>query len=116
MSIQLGQERSRAPFNVPAVISAQAFEGFWEDEAALNGPRVKWSRVTIPGLDAIADRGLQNRIRATVAAVAMLQTGAADSRVVWDLVAVKGLDWLRKINPDVKWEDVVAAVAAMLRW
>jgi hypothetical protein len=26
------------------------------------------------------------------------------------------LDWLRKLNPDMKWEDVVAGVAAILRW
>jgi hypothetical protein len=44
MLIQLGQEKSRASFNVHAVISAQAFERLWGDGVALNGPRIKWSR------------------------------------------------------------------------
>jgi hypothetical protein len=102
--------RLAAPGSGVRDIAALAgFDGAWVVESPLLPVRdVDWSAV--PELAAIAGHEAIEHVKRTILALALLQKKGASERVLWELIAQKGIDWLRAVLPDVDWPEVVARV------
>jgi hypothetical protein len=93
------------------IVALAGFDGAWMVESPLLPVRdVDWDAV--PELAAVAGHKTIDTVKRTILALALLQKNGASERVLWDLIAQKGLHWQRSLAPDVDWPDVIGRVQA----
>jgi hypothetical protein len=99
-------------FSVQEVIVLQAFAGYWKSSDFFPVQDVFWKNIV--ELKPVRKSQKFRRIMNTVYALALLETSAADRKVLWELCAGKGLEWLVEQSDTIDWVSVVARVVSLI--
>jgi hypothetical protein len=99
-------------FSVQEVIVLQAFPGYWKSSNFFPVHDVLWKKIV--ELKSVRKSPKFRRIMNTVYALALLEKSAADRKVLWELCAGKGLDWLVEQSDTIDWISVVGRVVSLI--
>ncbi|KAH0787554.1 von Willebrand factor type A domain containing protein [Histomonas meleagridis] len=98
-------------FDLSKLLSLQNMMGFWEDAKEV----IKLTKLKeVPKVNEADGAENQQRVIATVLALALLHHEAMEKKPVWQMIETKALRWLSGVKSDVKWNEVVERIAKEL--
>ncbi|KAH0792825.1 von Willebrand factor type A domain containing protein [Histomonas meleagridis] len=97
-------ENEKNSFDFMDIVKLQQIEGYWEKNQKI----LEFAGLQeYPTLTEIKNCEGMDRVISTVLAVAVLRKKALEKRDSWQLIETKALNWLKGINNDINWDEII---------